>query len=141
MDDGGFGVTRGTENRVEDCATIVGGGKELAGFFAFEFDAAFAEEGDGLIDIESAKDFLDGVSRGAGVLLFVDGVVRDIAAAAACDEDFGAEFFGAIEADDAPRLCAQRATAPDAGEEACGTCADDDDVALEHGRLSQRYAG
>ena len=38
-------------------------------------------------------------------------------------------------------LLLERAAGPDAGEEACGTCADDDDVALEHGRLSQRYAG
>jgi hypothetical protein len=97
------GVGSGAEQRVEDGVGVVGGWEEFPGVFALEFDAALAEELDGLRHVEAAEDFLDGVAAAAGVGGFVDGVVGDVAAPAAGDEDFGTEFGGAVEGEDGTR--------------------------------------
>jgi hypothetical protein len=129
VDELNAGVRGGAEEGVEDGVGFVGGGEELAGVLALEGDAEVLEERDGLGDIEAAEDLADGVGRGAGVLLLVDLVVRDVAAAAAGDEDLGAEFFGAVEGNDAGvGRCG--AAGPDGGEEAGGAGADDGDVGV-----------
>ena len=57
-------------------------------------------------------------------------MVRDVAAAAACHEDFGAEFFGAVDCDDWGCVVARGAECAcgvDGGHESCGAGADDGD--------------
>jgi len=124
-------VCRGKEG-IQDGVGIISCGEELAGVLAFEGDAELLEELDGAGNIEAAEDLADGVAAAAGVLLLINGVVGDVAAAAAGDEDFGPELFGTVEGDDAGAgaagLLLERAAGPDAGEEAGSTGADDRDV-------------
>src|SRR5690606_25960115 len=87
-------LPRGVEQGVEDGASAVGGGEQLARVLALEFDPDLAEEGDSPRDIEAAQDFFDGVARGSGVGAFVNAVMGDVAAPAARDKDFRAQLGG-----------------------------------------------
>ena len=126
----GPGVVRGGQQRVEHGAGAVGGGEELAGVFGFELDAALGEEGDGVGDGEGFEDLLDRVAAAAaGVVFGSDHVVGDVAAAAAGDEDLGAEFFCAVEGDD-PGAGGGGLGREDGGEEAGGAGAYNCDVGV-----------
>ena len=120
MDEIDSGIARGSKQGIEDGVGIVGGWEELAGLLALELDAEIGEEADGARDIVTPEDVFDGVARGAGVGGFVHGVMGDVAAPAAGDEDFGAELLRAVEGEDAGvgLYGTERSGSPDGGEEA-----------------------
>ena len=139
MAEGDAGVVGGGEEGVEDGAGFVGGWEEFAGVFAFEFDAQVFEEADGVVNAEPAEDVSDAVSRGAGVGMFGDLVVGDVASAAACDEDFGAELLGTVDGKNGwvgARGGAERSDRPacgDGGHEPGGAGTEDSDVCCDAG--------
>ena len=114
------------QQRVQHVARLVGVGKELAARLFVQRQAEIAEERDGLLDRERAQHAADDRPLAAPEVGLGDDGVRDVAAAAAADEDLGARLEGAVEQDDRPRR--RGAAREDRGREAGGAGADDRDV-------------
>ena len=87
--------------------------------------------------VEAAQDLADRHGRGAAEVAFVDGGVRDVAAAAAGDEDLGTQAPGSVERDNARGW--RGATRPDGSHEPSGAGADDANVPV-FGRAGRGHA-
>ena len=116
--------------RIENRACGIGDGKQFARVFPFEFHARVSEERYGVVSGEPPEHLADSRWRAAGEVGFVDLTVRDVAAAAAGDEDLGTKFFGSVDRHDRerPAEITGGAARPRGGEEAGGPGADDENV-------------
>src|SRR6185295_10281438 len=118
---------RFVEQRVEHVARPIGIRKEFAAGFFVERHADLAEERDGVGDRERPENAADDRRRPAPEIAFGDRRIRDVAAAAAADQNLGAGRARAVEDDDRSRWI--EAAREDRGREPGGAGADDRDVA------------
>ena len=111
------------EQRLQHVLGAVGHREQLARVFLLEQHAFGREETARGLDVEGAEDAPDGRRGRAVEVAFAHGVVGHVAAAAAGDQDFGAEPGGAVEGHDAGLR--RGAGRRDGGHQACGTRPDD----------------
>src|SRR5712692_8042035 len=126
MPDGDAGVTAAAQQRVEDRPRAVAHREELPRLLPLQRDAQAREEFDRPGHVEPPQDLAYRGPRGAGEGRLVDGVVRDVAAAAPRHQYLRAQRPGAVESDDRAALAPARRM--DGGHQARRAGADDRDA-------------
>jgi hypothetical protein len=105
MDDGDAEASGFGQERVQDVARAVGRGKEFTAGLLVKRDADLAEELDGVVDGEAAKDAANDRPAAAPEVGVGHAGVGDVAARATADEDLRAEPARAVdERDGQPRM-------------------------------------